>query len=106
MLAKRTFCLHIPCLTQTSEEYISYAGAFFGNRTNEALQLYPRSTYIQANDSANALAGDLVIRQQTWEALDRHVRVGGQKGYWLLLYIQFSLFSVGYAYRRNELYLW
>ncbi|KKP04938.1 hypothetical protein THAR02_02959 [Trichoderma harzianum] len=47
---------------QTSEEYIS-------------------STYIQANDSANALAGDLVIRQQTWEALDRHVRVGGQKGY-------------------------
>ncbi|PKK48229.1 hypothetical protein CI102_7858 [Trichoderma harzianum] len=34
-----------------------------------------------ANDSANALAGDLVIRQQTWEALDRHVLVGGQKGY-------------------------
>ncbi|OPB36075.1 esterase [Trichoderma guizhouense] len=66
---------------QTPEDYVSSAGNFFGNRTNDALQLYPGLTYVQANDSANALAGDLVIRQQTWEALDRHVRVGGQKGY-------------------------
>ncbi|QYT00076.1 Carboxylic ester hydrolase [Trichoderma simmonsii] len=66
---------------QTSEDYISSVGTFFGNRTDEALQVYPGSTYIQANDSANALAGDLVIRQQTWEALDTHVLVGGHKGY-------------------------
>ncbi|KAL7908468.1 carboxylesterase type B [Trichoderma velutinum] len=66
---------------QTSEDYISSTGKLFGDRTNEALQLYPGSTYIQANDSANALTGDLVIRQQTWESLDRHVLVGLQKGY-------------------------
>jgi para-nitrobenzyl esterase len=65
----------------THEEYISSAGIFFGNRINEALRLYPGSTYIQANDSANALTGDVLIRQQTWEALDRHVLVGRQKGY-------------------------
>ncbi|KAL6884738.1 Carboxylesterase [Trichoderma evansii] len=65
----------------TSEDYISSARILFGNRTNEALRLYPGSTYIQANDSTNALTGDLVIRQQTWESLDRHVLVGRQQGY-------------------------
>ena len=45
----------------------------FGNKTPQALStpdLYPANTDAQANASAGALIGDLVIREQTWEAAD------------------------------------
>lgn len=80
MLVKRIFFLHIPCLTRHLRTTYRLQEHFL-ETINEALRLYLGSTYIQANDSANALAGDLVIRQQTWESLDRHVLVGRQRGY-------------------------
>jgi para-nitrobenzyl esterase len=43
----------------------------FDTRVSKALTLYPDSTSAQLNASAGALIGDLIIRQQTWEAADR-----------------------------------
>ena len=52
----------------------------FGSKTQQALStsdLYPANTDAQANASAAALIGDLVISEQTWEAADTQRASGG-----------------------------
>lgn len=58
----------------TPGEYRQSTKVFFGRRANESLQLYPGITESQANRSANTLDGDLIIREQTFEALDSQAR--------------------------------
>ena len=55
---------------KTAAQFRSGAAAYFGSRTTEFLKLYPANTDDQANDSAFALIGDLVISEQTWEIGD------------------------------------
>ncbi len=38
--------------------------------------LYPANNQIQTNASSNVLSGDLIIREQTWEAGDLHASAG------------------------------
>lgn len=65
----------------TAAEYTQSIETFFKTQSNKSLQLYPGDTDAQANQSANALDGDLVIREQTFEAVDRQARVSGQTCY-------------------------
>ncbi|KAJ5611168.1 hypothetical protein N7510_007887 [Penicillium lagena] len=55
------------------------AEVLFGNRVSEFLQLYLTDTQLQVNESADILVGDLVISEQTFEAIDRQARASGQK---------------------------
>ena len=59
----------------TAAEFQANLPLLFGSKTQQALNaadLYPANTDAQANASASALIGDLVIREQTWEAADIH----------------------------------
>ncbi|TKA71857.1 hypothetical protein B0A55_09823 [Friedmanniomyces simplex] len=62
----------------TPAQYNESAGTVFGSNATAFLSRYPRSTEVQANQSALALLGDLVIREQTFEAIDRQYNVNGQ----------------------------
>ena len=55
---------------QNASVFRSALKTMFGSRTPEALSLYPASTNAKATISADTLAGDLIIREQVWEALD------------------------------------
>ena len=65
----------------TTAAYRQAAKMFFAGDANQALQLYPGDIEAHATNSADELIGDLVIRQQTWEALDRQASVAGQTCY-------------------------
>lgn len=55
----------------TAEEFRYAAEQMFGkDRFAEFLKLYPAENDTQANDSAEALIGDLVISEQTWQWLE------------------------------------
>ena len=63
----------------TAAEFISNLPLLFGTQTQQALStpdLYPAASDPQANASATALIGDLVIREQTWEAADAQRSAG------------------------------
>ncbi|KAH8893557.1 alpha/beta-hydrolase [Thozetella sp. PMI_491] len=53
---------------------------------------FPATTAIQANASSFLLIGDLVIRQQTWEAIHLHEKTTGQPS-WLYLFNYTSDYS-------------
>ena len=56
---------------RTAVEFRGAAQAMFGRkRMAEFLKLYPAATDEQANLSANALAGDIVIGEQVWKWLE------------------------------------
>ena len=64
----------------TAAEFKADLPLLFGAKTPQALgtaDLYPANTDAQANASASALIGDLVIREQTWEAADTQHSVTG-----------------------------
>ena len=66
---------------------------YFGNRSAEAFAFYPASTNAQANASAFALVGDMIIREQTWEVIDtqsRALRPGSVYAYWFTYTSAFS----------------
>ena len=65
----------------TTQQYAQSVDVFFAGEAIEALQLYPGSTQAQANNSADIIIGDLVIREQTWEALDSQARNSDQTCY-------------------------
>ncbi|KAJ5946126.1 hypothetical protein N7454_002965 [Penicillium verhagenii] len=65
----------------TPGEFVQSMTDFFGPQANESLQVYPSGTALQTNQSANALDGDLVIREQIFEAVDRQALVSGQTCY-------------------------
>lgn len=50
--------------------YYESIGNLFDDKQRPALALYPGNNKSTATQSSSALIGDLVIRQQTWEALD------------------------------------
>ena len=58
----------------SSNEFKLAAKARFGDQTAEFLMHYPSDTDAQAMSSAEALIGDLIISQQTWDLLDTHSR--------------------------------
>ncbi|MBR0789540.1 carboxylesterase family protein [Bradyrhizobium manausense] len=60
---------------QQARVFRAAAEAMFGkHRMAEALKVYPADTDAQARASAAALAGDLVIGEQCWQALRLHRR--------------------------------
>lgn len=62
---------------RNAAEFRAAAAAMFGTRrVGKFLELYPAATDEQANASARALAGDLVISEQTWQWLELHRRGG------------------------------
>ena len=62
---------------RNAAEFRAAAVVMFGkDRIGEFLKHYPAATDDQANASAGALAGDLVISEQTWQMLDWHHRRG------------------------------
>ena len=65
----------------TPAQYIQSALVLFRSRLAQFLRLYPGYTKPQAKQSADALIGDLVIREQTFEALDRQSRTSDQQVY-------------------------
>ena len=63
-------------------EFKQAAAAQFGeDRLADFLKVYPASTEEQANTSAEALLGDLVIREQIWEWLQSDRRTGNSPVY-------------------------
>ena len=62
-------------------EYENAANILFAGTASRALQLYPGATENQVLASADELIGDLVIRQQTFEALDRQASTCGHACY-------------------------
>lgn len=68
------------------------AARYFGDRTPEFLALYPADSQGQANSSANALIGDLVISEQTWEIGDT-LRNSGVPNVYMYLYNYTSPYS-------------
>ena len=62
---------------QSAAEFRAAAAQMFGaDRLTEFLRLYPADTDAQANVSAGALTGDLVISEQTWQLLRQQQRSG------------------------------
>ena len=60
-------------------EFRAAAAEMFGaDRLAEFLRLYPADNDVQANESAGALTGDLVISEQTWQALKQQQRSGAK----------------------------
>lgn len=53
---------------------------------------FPATSDSQANESSNLLIGDIVIREQTWEAADLHEKTTGQPT-WLYIFNFTSEFS-------------
>ena len=72
---------------QSAEQFKSGMKLLFGAET----PLYPADTDAQASDSANALIGDLVIRQQTWEIGDLHARGGNS------VYLYYYTYNSSYS---------
>ena len=56
------------------QQFEADAELYFRDRTGQFLSLYPAGNVSQATASAEALIGDLVIREQTWEAVDDQSR--------------------------------
>ncbi|KAK4551612.1 hypothetical protein LTR86_011036 [Recurvomyces mirabilis] len=67
---------HVP-----TARYAQSAKTLFGVTTPFFLSLYPGDTQAQANSSALDLLGDLVIREQTFETIDRQANVNRQDVY-------------------------
>ena len=65
----------------TPTDFQSAQRIFFAGTTGTAFSLYPSTSENQTIASADALIGDLVIAQQTWEALDRQAASSGQACY-------------------------
>lgn len=65
----------------TSSQYVKSAKSSFGPSVNASLRFYHAISKSQANKSATALVGDLVIRKQTFEILDRQVLINEQSSY-------------------------
>lgn len=68
----------------------------FGSKTAEALNtpdLYPANTDVQANTSATALIGDLVIREQTWEVVVTQRSTGGGSAVFVYYFTYMSAYS-------------
>ena len=61
----------------TATQFQAGAMRYFGTRTPQFLTLYPDGTPAQLNDSADALIGDQVIREQTYAAIDAQYRTAG-----------------------------
>ena len=60
----------------SAAEFRAAAAQMFGaDRLPEFLRLYPADTDAQANESAGALTGDLVISEQTWQLLRQQQRI-------------------------------
>lgn len=81
---------------KTSNQFISSARKFFGPHANDSHRIYPASSASEANKSARHLDGDLVIREQTFEALDLQASVNGQTcfGYYYTYTSSFSPVAV------------
>ena len=63
-------------------EFYDSAEVLFQNRTHEFIKTYHAGpTQAQINSSAEILVGDLIISQQTWEALDRQALKSTQDVY-------------------------
>ncbi|KAK0260420.1 hypothetical protein LTR35_018009 [Friedmanniomyces endolithicus] len=67
---------HVP-----NAQYDQSAKTLFGPTTPAFMSLYPGDTQAQANESALGLLSDLVIREQTFEAIDRQANVNRQDVY-------------------------
>ena len=62
---------------RTASEFYTAAAAKFGAVRSDAFaKLYPAGDDAQLGASAETLTGDLVIREQVWEWLQRHARTG------------------------------
>ncbi len=62
---------------QTAQEFRQAAERLFGrDKISEFLQLYPAESDVQAKESAEALVGDMVISEQTWQWLELQQRNG------------------------------
>lgn len=65
----------------TTDQFRQSAQVLFGPQTAEFLSFYDGATDAQATQSALDLDGDLIIREQTFEALDRQASVNHQTVY-------------------------
>jgi para-nitrobenzyl esterase len=65
----------------TAAQFQSSLQELFNTGSSKALTLYPDNVPAQLNASADALIGDLIIREQTWEAADKHHGNVGQPVY-------------------------
>ena len=62
---------------RTASEFYAAAAAKFGAEHADVFaRLYPAESDAQLRASAEAVTGDLVIREQVWEWLQTHVRTG------------------------------
>ena len=80
----------------SAAEFIEFLPLQFDGKTQQALNtpdLYPASNDTQANASATALIGDLVIREQTWEAADTQRKSGGGSSVFVYYYTYTSVYS-------------
>ena len=65
----------------TSAQYRKAAKSMFTDRFSEFIKLFPGNTKSEAAHSTEILTGDLVIQEQTFEAIDRQARMSGQDVY-------------------------
>jgi len=65
----------------TPDGYAKALRGLFGDRTDEALRLYPGTTNEEVQQSATDLAGDRFIAFSTWKWIDAQARTGGRPVY-------------------------
>ena len=70
------FLARAPPHATEAQFQVDLTALFGAAKVSEATALYPDSTPAQLNNSADSLIGDLIIREQTWEAADRQYRSG------------------------------
>jgi len=84
-----------------ANQFKSAAEILFGQRTPEFLRLYPDNTPALLNASSDALIGDLMIREQTWEAANTQHLTTSMPRLLLLLRLHFRIFANRVAYGRG-----
>src|SRR5258708_26983500 len=65
----------------TPEGYAKALRELFGDRSDEALRLYPGTTTEEVQQSATDLASDRFIAFSTWKWIDAHAHTGGKPVY-------------------------
>ena len=79
----------------TAAQFEAAAKRYFEDRTPQFLTFFPDETAAQLNESFVELTGDMVIREQTWAAIDTHYRTADlpANSVWIYQFNYTSAFS-------------
>lgn len=86
----------------TVSQFEPPAKILFTSRVPEFLTLYPDNSPTVLNTSSNALIGDLLIREQTWEAADTQ-RSTSNVPVWVYYYTYISTYTPIASHTAEEL---